>query len=123
MGKRRKKDDKKGLGAGLLGAVAGALASWFLFGTEKGEETRNKAKKLADDAKKEIEKRVDEAEDLTEKKYNEIIDEVSEKYENVKNIDKKELEEMVSDMRDHWERIKKQVMEGGSKSKKKKGKK
>ena len=119
MGRKRKKDDK-GLGAGFIGAIMGALATYFLYGTDKGKETREKAKGLAEDAKKEIEKRVDEAEDLTEEKYNEIIDTVSEKYENVRNIDKKELEEMVEEMKGHWKSIKKQVAEGKKKSSRKK---
>ena len=113
MHKRRKsREHKKNTGSGILGFLTGVAATYFFYGTKKGEEKRKEIKGIALKAKEEIIERAQMAEDITEEKYQNIVDEVSERYKNIKNVDTSEIEEMAEEMRGHWKSISKQVMEG-----------
>ena len=57
--------------------------------------------------KGEIIEKFEEAKELTEPVYNEIIDKVQAKYSKMQNIDKKELEDVIAEMKKNWKAIKK----------------
>ena len=51
---------------------------------------------------KEIVEKIDKVKDLTEPVLTKIIDEVKGKYEDMKDIDKDELNQMIDTLREHW---------------------
>lgn len=51
---------------------------------------------------KDIIGKIDKSKDITEPVLTKILDEVKKKYEQMKDIDKDELEKMVDTLRNHW---------------------
>jgi len=60
-------------------------------------------------AKGEVLEGVEKMKNVTESEYNMVVDKVSTKYKSLKNIDPKEFEEMVRELRGHWKNIKKSI--------------
>lgn len=120
MSKRKSRERKRNTESGILGFLAGIAATYFFYGTKKGEEKRKEIKGIALKAKEEIIERAQMAEDITEERYQKIVDEVTEKYKNAKNVDTSEIEEMAKEMKGHFKSISKQIMEGKKPGSKKK---
>lgn len=101
-----KKNVKKGLsGAAVvgIGATVAALgaAAYVLFGPD-GKKNKKAIKGWAIKMKGEIIEKLEEAKEITEPVYHQIIDTVSAKYAKVKNIDQKDLENAVAEVKKHW---------------------
>lgn len=101
MNKKKKKGSVGGKIAVGAGALAAGAALYMLFGPN-GKKNRGKAKAWAVKMEKEIVKKLNAAKDLSEPAYHEIVDKVKAKYGKLKNIDKKELESVLEDLRKHW---------------------
>jgi hypothetical protein len=101
-----KKQTSKGMSTGAkigIGATiaAAGVGAYLLFGPE-GKKNRKAVKGWAVKMKGEIIEKMESMQDLTEAAYHKVIDEVYNKYAKVKGIDKKELDELVADIRKHW---------------------
>lgn len=96
---------KQVIGVGV-GVAALSAAAYLLFGPN-GKKNRKAIKGWAVKMKGEIIEKFEEAKELTEPVYNEIIDKVQQKYAKIQNIDKKELEETVAEIKKNWKAIKK----------------
>jgi gas vesicle protein len=107
MAKKQKKGAiaKQVIGVGV-GVAALSAAAYLLFGPN-GKKNRKIIRGWAVKMKGEIIEKFEEVKELTEPIYNEIIDEVQKKYAGFKNIDKKELQEIIAEMRKDWISIKK----------------
>ena len=107
MQKKEKKgvSAKKIIGVGV-GVAALSAAAYLLFGPN-GKKNRKVVKSWAVKMKGEIIEKFEEAKELTEPVYHEIIDKVQAKYAKLQNIDKKELNEVISEMKNSWKSIKK----------------
>lgn len=92
-----------GIGAGV--AVLGA-AAYVLFGPN-AKKNRKIIRGWAVKMKGEIIEEFEKAKDLTEPVYNTIIDKAQARYSKFNNVDKKELEALVKDIKKHWKAIKK----------------
>jgi len=92
--------------------AAGAAAAYLLLGKD-GKKNRKAIKGWAIKMKGEIIEKFEQAKDLTEPVYDKIIDEVSAKYAKIKDIDQKDIANLVKEARQNWK-----AMSGGSKAKK-----
>jgi len=92
-----------GIGAGV--AVLSA-AAYILFGPN-GKKNRKVIHGWAVKMKGEIIEEFENVKELTEPVYNKIIDKAQARYAKFNNVDKKELELLVKDIRKHWKTIKK----------------
>lgn len=106
------KKTKKNMGAGTavgVGVSIAALsaAAYILFGPE-GKKNRKIIRSWSVKMKGEIIEKFEQAKELTEPVYHQIVDSVKAKYAKLKNVDQKELEQVVSEIKKHWTSIKKE---------------
>lgn len=101
-----KKVSKKGIstggaiGIGVTVAALGA-AAYILFGPD-GKKNKKAIKGWSIKMKGEIIEKLEQAKEITEPIYHKIIDEVSAKYAKAKNIDAKDVELAVAEVKKHW---------------------
>lgn len=112
---------KKGVKTGTIvgvgaGVVALGAAAYLLFGPN-GAKNRKAIRGWAVKMKGEIIEEFEKAKELTEPVYNNIVDKAQARYSKFNNVDKKELELLVKDIKKHWKAIKKNS--AGKKTKKK----
>lgn len=107
-----------GLGVGL--AVATAVAgAYFLYG-KQGVKTRRKVKSWMLKARAEVMDQIEQAKSFNQKNYNQAIQAVAQKYRQLKNIDSREVDRLVGELKSHWRQIAKHVSKStGSPAKKK----
>lgn len=102
---------------GLAAAsVTTAVGAYFVY-ERSGVKTRRKIKGWALKAKGEILESLEGLGEINEKIYRDIIDEVVKKYKGAKNIDTKEVEKLVSELKGHWKKIMRDHEAKGRKSK------
>src|SRR6185369_12388388 len=108
-----------GVGLGVLAALS--AGAYYLYGTKEGAKKRVKIKGWMLKAKGEMLEKLETMKDVNEETYNNLVHSVMKKYEGMKNIDKGEVSEMVSDLKKHWKNIKRHIDEAqkGTKSAKK----
>lgn len=104
-----------GVGLGML--AAGVAGAYYLYGTPEGAKKKQKIKGWILKAKGEVLEKIEAMKDLNEDTYNNLIGGVMKKYAGMKNIDKGEVEELVSDLKKHWKNIKKHIDAGGKTAK------
>ncbi len=102
---------KMGVGLGLGVIVAGVAGAYYLYGTKDGAKNRVKIKGWALKAKAEVVEKLEKLKEVNEENYNEVLESVMKKYQAIKNIDKTEVEVLISDMRKHWKNIKRHIGE------------
>ncbi|MCX6754064.1 MAG: hypothetical protein NTV03_03355 [Candidatus Nomurabacteria bacterium] len=101
-----KKNVKKGMSAGAvvgIGATVAALgaAAYIMFGPD-AKKNKKAIKGWAVKMKGEIIEKLEQAKEITEPVYHKIIDEVSAKYAKAKNINAKDVELAVAEVKKHW---------------------
>ncbi|MES2930432.1 MAG: hypothetical protein V4665_01465 [Patescibacteria group bacterium] len=104
-------NNKKGMSTGAMigvgaGIAAAAAAGYLLFGPD-GKKNRKAIKGWAVKMKGEIIEKFEQVKDLTEPVYQKIVDEVQAKYSKMKNVDPKELQALVGEIRKHWKAVSK----------------
>lgn len=102
----KKANNKKGISAGEvvgIGATVAAIgaAAYVLFGPD-AKKNKKVIKGWAVKMKGEIIEKLEEAKEVSEPVYHKIVDQVHAKYSKVKNIDPKELEGAILDIKKHW---------------------
>jgi gas vesicle protein len=107
------KKSKKGVSAKtVIGVVAGvaalSAAAYVLFGPE-GKKNRKIIRSWAVKMKSEIIEKFENAKEITEPVYHEIINNVQAKYAKMKNVDQKELTNVVNEIKKHWKDLKKEA--------------
>jgi len=100
---------KKGINAGEaigIGAGIAALsaAAYIMFGPD-AKKNRKAVRGWAVKMKGEVIEKLEQAKEITEPVYHNIVDQVQAKYAKVKNIDAKELEAIVADIKKHWKSL------------------
>ena len=90
------------LGAGVTTALVGA---YLLYGSKDALKNRKKVQSWMLSAKGEILEKMENLSEINEEVYQKIVAEVSDKYQTLKNIDKKDIEEFVDDLKDYWKNI------------------
>ena len=123
---KSKKTTKKGVNtAEVVGIGAGiaalSAAAYIMFGPD-AKKNRKAVRGWAVKMKGEVIEKLEQAKEITEPIYHNIVDQVEAKYAKAKNVDAKELEAIVTDIRKHWkslERDAKAAVKGKTKNKKK----
>lgn len=115
---------KKGVSAGkIIGVGAGVAAlgaaAYLLFGPN-GKKNQKALKGWTVKMKGEIIEEFEKAKNITEPMYHEIVDKVQARYAKFQNVDKKELEEAVKEIKKNWKAITKEAKTEANKKTKKK---
>ncbi len=103
-----------GYGVGLGALVAGLAGGYYLYGSKNFQKNRKKVKGWALKMKGEVLDNLEKMKEVDEKVYHSVVDNVSSKYKKLKNVNKKEVEEVVKDMKKHWNNIKKDLGKSSS---------
>lgn len=95
-------------GAGLAAAalVAGA---YFLYGRKDSPARRQKIKGWVLKMKGEVLEQIEHLKEINETVYNQIVDTVATQYARVKDIDAEEVAKVVSELKQHWGDIRRQL--------------
>ncbi|MBI5221094.1 MAG: YtxH domain-containing protein [Candidatus Liptonbacteria bacterium] len=101
-----------GLGVGLAVATA-VVGAYFLHG-KKGAKTRRQVKSWMLKARAEVMDQIEQAKSFNQRNYNQAIQAVAAKYSQLKNIDPREVDLLVKELRGHWRRISKHVAKSGA---------
>lgn len=109
-----KKVEKTGSGAGAIiagiaGLTAAAVGAYYLYGHKDALKNRAKVKGWMLKAKGEVLEELEKATDVTEGVYMSAVDAVAKKYNDLKNVDTEELSTFMTEMKAHWNDIKKGV--------------
>lgn len=119
MNKKSKKIMVEAGVAGLAALAAAAAGVYFLSG-KKGAKNRKKVKGWMLKAKGEVLQEMEHMKNMGEGAYHDTIDAMSERYKILKNVDKKELDNLVKELKSHWKNIKKDLTAKPKRSSKKK---
>ncbi len=97
----------KVIGAGIVGALLGAVAGIFLS-PKSGKENRDDLKIWAKEMQDEITDRVKDAHGMTQEKYDELVDEVVDRKKSMMKVTDEEWTGFVKEMKKHWSKIRDQ---------------
>ncbi len=123
MNKKEKDSKGPGIATSLAAATAAALATYYLYGTEHGEKTRGKIKDAAKDvagkAKDKAMELKDKAMEMKDRAtaggnelaqaskevFSDMTGLLKERYEDLKNLDKEDINALADRLRERWEEI------------------
>lgn len=108
-----KMEEGVGIGVGLGMLAALSAGAYYLYGTKEGAKKRLKIRGWMLKAKGEIMEKMEDLKEVNEEKYNALVETVMKKYHGLKNIDPKEVDEMVGDLKKHWKNIKRHLDAAG----------
>ncbi|HVT75006.1 MAG TPA: hypothetical protein VHD69_01125 [Candidatus Paceibacterota bacterium] len=92
--------------AGIAGLSAAAVGAYYLYGHEEAGKNRAKVKSWMLKAKGEVIDELENVRNVTESAYVSAVDTIAKKYRQIKSIDEAELAEFITEMKDHWNGIK-----------------
>jgi len=104
--KKEEKKDGSGTKAVALGASLASLAAtaYFFLGPE-GKKNQKYAKSWAIKMKGDVVEKLEKARQITQPAYHEIIDSVAAKNEKIMKASTKEIKELASELKKHWQVI------------------
>lgn len=108
MKSRKKRRIAAGVGAGLALAAA-AVAGTYFFSGARGAKNRKKVKEWATKAKRDVVKRIRTLKKLNRGAYHKAVQEVMRRYKDLKDVNPKEIDAVVRELKGHWNRISRQV--------------
>jgi len=100
-----------GIGAGVAALSA---AAYVLFGPN-GKKNQKAIRGWAVKMKGEIIEEFEKTKELTESVYYDIVDKAEARYAKFKNVDQEELKGIISEIKKHWNALKKEVASKKSK--------
>lgn len=107
----RKNKKKVALGVGLgLAAAAGALgAGYYFYGSKHAAGNRKRAAAWASDLKSDVERNAKKLKKFDERAYHTMVNEAMKAYQNVKTIDKRDLESAAAELKANWKNVKREI--------------
>jgi hypothetical protein len=108
MNKKSKKTLIETGAAVLAAAAATAAGAYFLYG-KNGAKNRKKVKGWILKAKSEVLQEMEHMKSMNEDTYHKTIDAMAGRYKILKNIDQKDLNNLVKELKSHWKHIKKDL--------------
>ncbi|MFA6458812.1 MAG: hypothetical protein WCV79_00200 [Candidatus Paceibacterota bacterium] len=112
----------KGLGIGLISAIASAAATYYLYGTEEGAEKREQIKGFMKDAKNKAVETGDDIKVATAEVYNNMKEVLKDKYDDLSQLSKDEKMELAKKIKNRWENVRDDIDEALAKATAKPGK-
>ena len=109
MNKKQKKVVKEVAGLGLTALAAAAAGTYFLYGSKNASKNRKKVKGWMLKAKGEVLQEMEHMKNMSEDRYHDTIDAMAERYKMLKNVDEKDLKDLVKEMKGHWKHIKNEL--------------
>lgn len=104
-------------GVGLAALAAAAAGTYYFYG-DGGKKHRQQAKAWTKAAKSEVLKKIKGMQSFSKQAYGEAVSEVLAKYKQAKNIKPEELVALGSELKGHWDGIKKEMEKMGTAKKK-----
>lgn len=103
---------------GLVAAAAGAVYYAYNNKTlnKSAKQQVKNVKAWAEKAKKEVVLNLKKMKEIDQNVYHNVVDAMVKKYSNIKNIDTKELLATAKELKGHWGKIKKEVMDASKKT-------
>lgn len=101
-----------------VAAAAAAAGALFLYGTKAGKQQRKNINGWMLKAKGEVLEKLETLKEVNEEAYNKVVNTVADKYSKAKNIDPIELASLITEVKSHWNNIKKQLSSSPKKTKK-----
>lgn len=102
---KNKKSPSRATELVLIGAsLAAAAASYYFLGPD-GKKNQQNAKDWTVKMKDEVVKKLEMAKEISKPVYDEIIDSIATEYAGLKNVNQAEIDELVIDLKKHWESI------------------
>lgn len=101
----------KGLGIGIISAIASAGLTYFLFNTEQGNRSRQKIKDAAYEAKDKVLQKSDEVSQAVAETYSDTKSFLREKYEGLKNLNPEQRKELIGSIKGHLSAIRDDIDE------------
>lgn len=102
----------KVIGAGVIGALLGAVAGVFLS-PKSGKENRDDLVGWMKDMQDEVMDRVKDAKDMSQEKYDDLVDEIAARRKSMSKVTDEEWVGVVKEMKKHWARISKEWENSG----------
>ena len=97
-------------GAGLAAAAAALVAgAYFLYGRKDSPARRQKIKGWVLKMKGEVLEQIENLKEINETVYNQIVETVASQYARVKDIDSDDVAKVVSELKQHWGDIRRQL--------------
>jgi hypothetical protein len=104
---------KKVVNTGVgLAALAAAAGAFFIYGKDAAKN-RRAVKGWALKLKGEVLEKVENLTTTNRDAYNKIVDQVTKRYRKMKNVNKKELQSLVGDLKSGWSHIHARAGNGG----------
>lgn len=101
------------VGAGLT-AIAATAAAVYLF-TGKNAKNRKKMARWAKDLQSDVVKELNKTGKATKASYNKLVDQTAKNYSGLKNISGKEVVELATELKGHWDMISQELSTAGKK--------
>lgn len=108
---KKRTTKKKGIpasaiAAGVLAAGAAAAAGYYFYGSKDAKQHRKDAARWMNSLRREVVRDAKKVGNLTEAVLEEVIDRAAAAYAGAKEVDPKELKEIVAELKSNWRRIK-----------------
>ena len=98
----QKKQSSLGVAAVAVAGLAAVSTAAYLFFGPEAKKNKKLVRTWAMKMKAEIIEKLEQTKEVTEPVYHKIVDQAVAKYSKAKNVDQKELEAVVKDLRKHW---------------------
>lgn len=86
------------------GVAALSAAAYLLLGPD-GKKNRKNLRSWMVKMKAEVAEKLEDMKDVSAETYESIVDEVSKKYRSMKNIDQKDVQAEITDLKKHWKNM------------------
>ncbi len=100
------------VGAGLA-ALAAAGAGYYFYGAKGAAKNRKQAAKWANEFKAKVVREAKKMKKLDQKVVHAIVAEATKAYQSVRSIDKNDLKQAATELRENWTEVKKEVERAG----------
>lgn len=97
------------LGTLAAAGIAAVAGYYFLSDSKEAKKRRKEMRGWMLRFKGDVMDKLDEAKDMSAEKYADVVDVVKNKYENLKEVDKEELDDLAIELKKHWKGIKEEM--------------
>lgn len=103
----KKKNSKTGLSVVLGAAALASVGAYFLYGSKRAKKNRQKVKSWALKARAEVLEQIEKVKQIDAKEYKEVIDTVLARYKGVQGVAAREVQQLGTELKNHWSDLQK----------------